>query len=50
MSWIKIITINFAVFFVLILLLELFAGLSRVFLGKEFIVNTDIIKNKPCKK
>ena len=50
MSWIKIITINFAVFFVLILLLELFAGLSRVFLGKEFIVNTDIIKNKPCQE
>ena len=37
MNWIKILSINFAVFLALIVFLELFAALSRIAMGKHFI-------------
>lgn len=36
-NWIKILVINFSIFFVIIVSLEVFSGLSRVVLGKKFI-------------
>jgi len=37
MNWIKIISINIIIFLIIIFILEIGAGLSRKFLGKEFL-------------
>lgn len=37
MNWIKVAIINLTIFLVLVIFLELFAGLSRIFMGKHFI-------------
>ena len=49
MSWIKVVTINLIVLFAMIIFLELFAGLSRVILGKHFIF-PHIIDSNPCEE
>ncbi len=49
MSWTKILTVNFLVLFLLIMFLEVFAGLVRIAIGKHYIFPS-ITTSGPCEE